>query len=295
MKRFIVILVILVLGISGWFISRPYDVKVRLEFRTFPGTIIQTIKTWGNGLYQVEYVSQDSTVSITQRVLANEITHLIDWQLEMKNDSICELTAFISNETGTFGERLMIPFQETRLEASARQLMSEFRLVMKELLNDTKVEVQGITETDSVFCVFMPLESVQQGKAYGMMSSFSLLTDFILENELVSKGPPIIEVEDWSISSDKLLYNFCFPIVPNDSLPVSTYFSYKWMAPKKALKAVYNGNYINSDRAWFALVAFADRNDIAIERKPIEVFYNNPNLGGNETDWKAEIFMPIVE
>ena len=50
---------------------------------------------------------------------------------------------------------------------------------------------------------------------------------------------------------------------------------------------------MTSDRAWFALLNYAQNKGIAVEEKPIEVFYNNPNMGGDELSWKTEVYMPI--
>jgi hypothetical protein len=32
-----------------------------------------------------------------------------------------------------------------------------------------------------------------------------------------------------------------------------------------------------------------------VEPKPIEFFFNNPNMGGDALRWKAEVFLPIKE
>jgi hypothetical protein len=32
-----------------------------------------------------------------------------------------------------------------------------------------------------------------------------------------------------------------------------------------------------------------------VEDTPVEVFYNNPNMGGNALTWKAEIYLPLKE
>ena len=64
---------------------------------------------------------------------------------------------------------------------------------------------------------------------------------------------------------------------------------------KKALMAIYNGNYITSDRAWYALLDYAEKNEIPITGLPLEIFYNNPNMGADEKNWKAEVFMPFAE
>jgi hypothetical protein len=41
------------------------------------------------------------------------------------------------------------------------------------------------------------------------------------------------------------------------------------------------------------LIRFAQEKGYKINGLPIEYFYNNPNLGLAEEDWKAEIFLPI--
>jgi len=44
----------------------------------------------------------------------------------------------------------------------------------------------------------------------------------------------------------------------------------------------------------YALIDYA-KNDIALTELPMEVFHSNPNMGGNELEWKAEIYMPLKE
>jgi len=43
------------------------------------------------------------------------------------------------------------------------------------------------------------------------------------------------------------------------------------------------------------LLDYAQKNNIPVEKKPIEIFYNNPNMGGDGLDWTTEVFMPIKE
>jgi effector-binding domain-containing protein len=68
---------------------------------------------------------------------------------------------------------------------------------------------------------------------------------------------------------------------------------YKRIPTQRAIKAVYNGNYTTSDRAWYVLLDYAKKNNLEVTGLPLEVFYNNPNLGGDALNWKAEIFMPL--
>jgi len=41
------------------------------------------------------------------------------------------------------------------------------------------------------------------------------------------------------------------------------------------------------------MLNYAKKHDLKTIGEPIEFFYNNPNFGGNELEWKAEIFLPV--
>jgi len=43
------------------------------------------------------------------------------------------------------------------------------------------------------------------------------------------------------------------------------------------------------------LLDYAGNNDIEIVKKPLEVFYSNPNFGGDELKWEAQIYLPIKD
>jgi hypothetical protein len=40
---------------------------------------------------------------------------------------------------------------------------------------------------------------------------------------------------------------------------------------------------------------YADKNDLKISGLPVEVFHNNPNMGGDALKWKTEIYMPLKD
>ena len=61
------------------------------------------------------------------------------------------------------------------------------------------------------------------------------------------------------------------------------------------MKAEFNGNYIFSDRAWYELRDYAEKKGLKVTDKPLEIFFNNPNMGGDELQWKADIYMPLAE
>jgi effector-binding domain-containing protein len=104
---------------------------------------------------------------------------------------------------------------------------------------------------------------------------------------------PSVRVRKWKHNSGYLNFYFCFPIEKQQFLPASDSVIYADFKSEKALKAIYYGNYITSDRAWYELTNYAGQNGYEITGGPIEYFYNNPTLGGDESLWKAEVFLPI--
>jgi effector-binding domain-containing protein len=103
----------------------------------------------------------------------------------------------------------------------------------------------------------------------------------------------MLEVTNWNREKDSITYNFGYPILPDQNVPMDTEIEYKKLNKRQGLKAIYNGNYITSDRAWYALLNYANKNDISVEALPIEIFYNNPDMGGNALSWKTEVYLPV--
>ncbi len=169
----------------------------------------------------------------------------------------------------------------------------DFNKKLKQHIKNFRVTIKGESELKPTYCAYVPIKSTQVGKASGMMKNYSLLSTILVKNKVELNGKPFVEITHWDMEKDSIHYNFCYPIIKNDSLPEHQLIKYKQLEGKKALKAVYNGNYITSDRAWYALIDHAKNNNIEIEKKPVEIFYNNPNMGGDALQWKAEIYLPV--
>ncbi|MBT1706155.1 GyrI-like domain-containing protein, partial [Chryseosolibacter indicus] len=122
---------------------------------------------------------------------------------------------------------------------------------------------------------------------------YPLLTSFVEHFNFKPNGVPIVKIKEWRHNSGTLEFDFCFPIVRTDSLPQVEFITYKTFKKQRVLKAEYFGNYFTSDRAWYELIQYANKNGYKVDHSPIEYFYTNPTTGINESDWKAEIFLPI--
>ena len=291
-----IIIALIALGLIWYLFFKPYDYTIRFEANTTPGTINQSLKLWDQDLNPVQKVRQDGNLyHLTQKLKFGDSIYNYFWNIEPITDSTSKVVVTIKDLEHSFMNKIKVPFVDTDFEKQSRKTVLDFMENLKEHTEHFKVSIEGEGEIPEKYVAYLPVKVTQFQKARGMMKDASYIEQTIIKNNIALDGPPMLEITKWNKSIDSLEYNFCYPIVKTDSLPTNTELKYKRIFKKKAIKAIYNGNYITSDRAWYALIDYAKANNIKIEEKPTEIFYSNPNTGGDELSWKAEIYMPIKE
>ena len=296
MKKFSAIIGFLTIGFLLWYlIIKPYDYLVTFKVKTSAGTINQSIKLWNTSLENSSPIQQENLKNLTQQIIVKDSTFNYDWSISSVNDSISKVNVYVTDIDHSFANKISIPFGTTDFEKRTQNIITNFIDKLKEHLNKIRVRVVGIDSTRTTYCAYIPMKGLQIEKARGMMQNYSLLTSVLSAENIEMNGTPFVEITNWNTQNDSIAYNFCFPVIKSDSLPIDPRIQYKQYNGVKALKATYNGNYITSDRAWYALLDYADNHDIVVDKKPLEVFYSNPNFGGDELQWEAEIFMPVIE
>lgn len=286
---------ILLGGLIWYFFLKPHDYVVRFEIKALPGTINQTIKYWSNGLDTAQFLDQDSLADLKYQITFNDSIYTYHWKLQSENDSISKVKVYVTDNEHSLAIRCAIPFSETDFEKRTKKTVREFAKVLKKHLESFKVHTTGRDEIPAKYCACVSLKETQLKKVDGMKDYYSLLSSTMAGENIVLDGSPLLEVQHWNMQNDSISYNFCFPVIQSESLPKRPGIFYKKIEKKVAIKAIYNGNYITSDRAWYALIDYAEKNDISIAAKPLEIFHNNPNMGGNALKWETEVFLPIAE
>ena len=296
MKKISAIIGFILVGFLLWYlIIKPYDYLVTFKVKTSAGTINQTIKLWNTSIANLNPVKQENIANLSQQIEVKDSIHNYKWSISPLNDSISKVNVYVTDKEHSFANRISIPFGTTDFEKRIEYTVTDFIAKLKEHLKKIKVTVVGKDTTRSTYAAYISVKGLQIEKARGMMQNYSLLTSVLSAENIEMNGTPFVEITNWNIQNDSIAYNFCFPVIKSDSLPIDPRIQYKQYNGVKALKATYNGNYITSDRAWYALLDYADNHDIVVDKKPLEVFYSNPNFGGDELQWEAEIFMPIRE
>lgn len=296
MRRILLTFVAVVaVGLVYYLFIRSYEFEVSFKATTTPGDVIETIRLWNRSLPDAEIAEVDSFARLDQTIRWQNRTYTYGWRFEVVDDSITRVNIRISEPGQQLMNKMLVPFTQRPIEKDADEIARQFYDILKMHLDITRVEVKGLAQLDSAFCVCTGLETKQIDKANGMMKDFVLLTSVIEKFNLKSKGAPTVRVREWSHNQGKLKFDFCFPISKTDSLPSVDSLFYKSFGKQLTLKAEFRGNYITSDRAWYSLIHYADKNGYKISGLPIEYFHDNPNMGLNERNWKAEVFLPIEE
>lgn len=301
MRKIKILSIFILLAALIWYLFfKPYDYTVRFKVKTSPGTIFIGIEEWNFFNQELDSFSykinnKKAYTFINETLNTNGKSLELVWNLKSINDSITLVVVGITEKEKSVYNRIRIPFLDTEFEEIAIGTIKDFKnRIENQLEKKIKVKYIGIDSIPEIAYAYVEFNNIEmRKKAEQMMKYNARLLQFINNHNLKGGEHPFLIVNKWNLNKNTIDFRFCFPIKQNDSLPIDEFVKFDVLKPTKALKAIYNGNYITSDRGWFALHEYAKRHNIDIENTPLEIFYNNPHYGGNELDWKAEIYMPI--
>lgn len=294
-KKILIGFTVILLAAATWYLFiKPYDYVVRFKVKTFPGVVNQTIKKWSSSLESSKIISSETIDEVHQELMILDAKTSFLWKISPDSDSTSTVKVYATDLNNNLKNKLQIPFSETVFEKETQAKLLNFHELLKSHLAAFKVSEVSQEKLEDTYVLYVPVKTTQQQKARGMMEYYPILDQLIAGgSSLKSNGLPFIEVTYWNQQNDSLHYNFCYPILPTGSLTLNSEVKYKLFKGGKALRAVYNGNYITSDRGWYKLLDYAKKTEVEVLQNPVEVFFNNPNYGGDETGWKTEVFLPL--
>jgi effector-binding domain-containing protein len=172
--------------------------------------------------------------------------------------------------------------------------VKDLREGLNEHLKKLKVRIYGEGTSKPVYVAYIQLKSVLQEKAQTMIGNDAAITGFLYTHKIKIVDRPYVEIVDWDLDKETIVFNYCFPIDPSTKAIADANVKFKTIPSLKGIKATYYGNFRTSDRAWFALMDYAKKNDLKIKNIALEHFLANPFNGGNELEWETQIIMPYA-
>ena len=296
MKKVITITIAIIsIALLWYFFIKPQDYQIRVVGKANTGTINQALKAWNKTLPEASIRQLSDIKTLEQMIVSGDSTHVYKWNISPINDSTSQIVVDVKDANFSLNNKIAVPFSDTNFEKQSRKTVTDFIESLNVHRKEFKVTFMGEDELPSTYCACVEHKSLQSNKAFEMMESYPFINSVIASNGIQVNGVPFIETTDWNMQNDSISFNFCYPIIKTDSLPFIKNLVYKEFIGMKSLKAIYNGNYMTSDRAWYTLLDYAKEKNIRVDHKPIEFFFNNPNMAGDALRWKAEVFMPIAE
>jgi len=301
MRKIKILIVFILLSTLIWYLFvKPHDYIVKFNIKTSPGNLFTELQEWNilnqkrdSFSYQINQKTPFN--SINETLQFDEMSIEMDWNFKSINDSITKVLVGVTEDKNSIYNRLTAPFSNTLFKKTIIKTVQDFKdAVDYKLETKYKVEYFGVDSIPEINYAYIASKNINlKDKAKEMIKNNASLLSFITKHKLKDGEHPFLVIDKWDVNESKIDFRFCFPIKLNDSMPIDEYIKFDVVKPQKALKTIYHGNYKTSNRGWFELIEYAKRHNISIENKPLEIFYNNPHNGGNELEWKAEIFIPL--
>lgn len=280
-----------------YFIIKDYNYKITFKTKQIPSIVYNHIQNWNDGESKsnpvVTNLKNTPFDEINQELKSGDTILNLKWKIKKEDDEITFITlkitdpehSFNQNIQALFGANVFIKKRISQVKELNKNISDEFKLY--------KISSVIKDQLPSNNCACITLESKVVDKAVAMVKNIAILSDYINDNNIKLTGNPFSEITNWDMENDKIKFNFCFPLADKKNYPEHNKIRFKKVKQKNALKAIFNGNYNMSHLAWYTILDYANTNNISTETSPIEVYLNDPHMGGDAINWSAEIYMPI--
>jgi effector-binding domain-containing protein len=300
-KRIIIGFSVLFSVFMMWYLLiKETDYCISFKVNAATGTVFQGIQEWSNAraLNESEkYVTLEKRnfEYFKQEMTNKEVQMHYTWDITPINDSVTKVSVGIKDLNHSWYNKITVPFFNTKFKEEQIKKITDFKTGLSEHLKNFKVRIDGEGVSEEIFVAYISLTSVLQEKARNMIANDASITGFLFENQIKIKGKPYLEIVKWDLEKETIDFNYCFPVEKSTRNISNDVVKFKTIPALKGLKATYYGNFRTSDRAWFALLDYAKKNDIILENTPLEHFLANPFNGGEELQWETKIIIPFAK
>ena len=292
------IIPLILIGAIVYLLIRPCDYQAHFTVKATPDVAFFSILNWDiwnrkKAASSIQTISKNPVKNISQKILLNDTTLTFKWEFKQVNDSITMVRACVSDPERKLYNRLTVPFINTPFKNSVRGNMLDIQRRLDLMLKTFHYEFTGFSHFHKISCLYITLNGTRRSKAREMISNVVALNQFVRLNNLGLNGNPFVLVHDWNEMNDSINFDFCFPIARTDAVPDHPEIKFKTVEGMDAIKTDFYGNYSITDITWYNLAEEANKLGYRSKGKLVEVYHNDPHSGGNELEWKAEIYLGI--
>ena len=284
----------------GWYFGiKASDYTITFTAKAASGTVFQGIQEWSTIQRQKRkehftVVEKNNFDFLKQQMTVGDTTYTYVWEITPLNDSVSKVSVGINEIGKSWYNKITAPFWPTKFKTEQIRKVKDLREGLNEHLKNLKVRIDGEGTSKPVYVAYIQLKSALQEKAQTMIGNDAAITGFLYTHKIKIVDRPYVEIVDWDLDKETIVFNYCFPIDPLTKAIADANVKFKTIPSLKGIKATYYGNFRTSDRAWFALMDYAKKNDLKIKNIAFEHFLANPFNGGEELEWETQIIMPYA-
>ena len=284
----------------GWYFGiKASDYTITFTAKAASGTVFQGIQEWSTIQRQKRkehftVVEKNNFDFLKQQMTVGDTTYTYVWEITPLNDSVSKVSVGINEIGKSWYNKITAPFWPTKFKTEQIRKVKDLREGLNEHLKNLKVRIDGEGTSKPVYVAYIQLKSVLQEKAQTMIGNDAAITGFLYTHKIKIVDRPYVEIVDWDLDKETIVFNYCFPIDSSTKAIADANVKFKTIPSLKGIKATYYGNFRTSDRAWFALMDYAKKNDLKIKNIALEHFLANPFNGGEELEWETQIIMPYA-
>ena len=284
----------------GWYFGiKASDYTITFTAKAASGTVFQGIQEWSTIQRQKRkehftVVEKNNFDYLKQQMTVGDTSYTYVWEITPLNDSVSKVSVGINEIGKSWYNKITAPFWPTKFKTEQIRKVKDLREGLNEHLKNLKVRIDGEGTSKPVYVAYIQLKSALQEKAQTMIGNDAAITGFLYTHKIKIVDRPYVEIVDWDLDKETIVFNYCFPIDPLTKAIADANVKFKTIPSLKGIKATYYGNFRTSDRAWFALMDYAKKNDLKIKNIALEHFLANPFNGGEELEWETQIIMPYA-
>jgi hypothetical protein len=293
--------IVIFIAVAIWyFFVKQHDYQISFKAYHPTGLVYQTMQEWNYNKPKkdtvVETVNAIPYHSLEQSFVPSKdsLVH-VAWELEKVNDTTTQITGYFTADESSALERAKLLFTKTDFVNQSLEFTKALRTTLQFKSKLYKIAAIDTIEVPAKKYIYVERKTTTKLKARGMIADNGYLMGRITWNKLKLVDYPFVEIQSWDQQTDSISLKFCFPIEQfPDSL--STQLKYEERAAFKGLRIRYNGNFSRSHFAWYAYDDyFKTQGKKQPSILPTEIYLDNPNEGGEEIKWRADIVLPLTQ
>ena len=265
----------------------PFDYKVHFKTNNTPWIIYHFIEI---NHESTQFIGQkENHLSFSSRP-KDEATYHYVWHLAQDNEGKTKVEVNAVFTKNRFFEKIAMLFGESVQVKAIINELNSFNLKLSETSKDYRWEQPLQATLLGQTCLCASITSRIEDKANEMNKTISFLSSYLPKGK---KPPPRLYINEIDLIAQTMRFDFCFPLEKGTLTNVDDNSLFITFKPKIFGEVTsFYGNYSQTHRGWYDYMA-KYTNNLKPKLPIVEVFYDSPFGGIEQTKWKSEIYFSI--